>query len=177
MQHDHDALADADSLPTSAAKYAPHEGRHHGSSSAAKRRLNKRLADCIATKLGLGRGAGGDAAGSGDAGGDEAGGDEAGGDEAVVCRLRAQYRRLRSALNKKLAERGYLLEPLIAAKRLDAIQFTRAPKGALAKVRKAIMKDAAAAARSWKRAMSKSLKHHRPAPGGGRGDRIGIGAR
>mgnify|MGYP004287287465 CR=1 FL=1 len=44
-------------------------------------------------------------------------------------------------LNKKLAEKGFLLEPLLAAKRLDAIQFTKAPKGALAKGAKSKSSD------------------------------------
>ena len=83
MQKDSESLDDEQSLPSSAAKYSPHEGRHSGTGSSAKRKLNKRLADCIAKKLGLGQGAEGH--------------------EADVPRLRAQYRRLRAALNKKLA--------------------------------------------------------------------------
>ena len=54
------SLVQASKLPTSAAKYAPHEGRHPGAGSSAKRKLNKRLADCIARKLGLGQGGGAD---------------------------------------------------------------------------------------------------------------------
>ena len=137
MQKDSESLNDEESLPSSAAKYSPHEGRHSGTGSSAKRKLNKRLADCIAKKLGLGQGADGR--------------------EADVRRLRAQYRRLRAALNKRLAEQGHLLEPLLSARRLDAIQFTKAPKTALAKARKAIMKDPAAAA-CWERAMATSSK-------------------
>lgn len=128
MAHDGEAEA---SLPSCAAKYAPHEGRHGGGKSklAAKAKI---LADSIAAKLKLAEGRDKHSA-------------------------RAAYRRLRAALNKKLAEAGHLLEPLLAAQRLDAIQFTKAPKGALAKVRKAIMKDPKSAAR-WKRAMARSTK-------------------
>ena len=123
--------ADEEKLPSSAAKYAPHEGRHSGTTKAAEAAKNKLLADRIATKLELAR------------------------PDADKHSLRAAYRRLRSALNKRLTEAGHLLEPLLAAQRLHAIQFAKAPKGALAKCRKAIMKDPAAAER-WKRAMARS---------------------
>jgi hypothetical protein len=123
--------ADEEKLPSSAAKYAPHEGRHSGTTKAAEAAKNKLLADRIATLLELAR------------------------PDADKHSLRAAYRRLRSALNKRLTEAGHLLEPLLAAQRLDAIQFAKAPKGALAKCRKAIMKDPRAAER-WKRAMARS---------------------
>ncbi|EOD16088.1 hypothetical protein EMIHUDRAFT_245379 [Emiliania huxleyi CCMP1516] len=71
--------------------------------------------------------------------------------------LRAKYRKLRAGLNMRLAEAGHLLEPLLAAKRLDAIDFKKAPKGALAKCRKALLKDPETAAR-WKKAMAASDK-------------------
>ena len=125
-----DKAAEAE-LPSSAAKYAPHEGRHSGKGKNNAR--SKLLADAIATKLGLAR------------------------PDADKHSLRAAYRKLRAALNNRLAEAGHLIEPLLAARRLDAIQFAKAPKGALAKCRKAIMANPKAAER-WKRAMAKSTK-------------------
>lgn len=130
---DKSELEAEDKLPSSAAKYSPHEGRHSGKSSDGARATNRLLADAIARKLGLGDG--------------------------VVDKhaLRRRYRLIRSACNKKLAEKGFLLEPLLAARRLDAIQFTKAPKTALSRCKKAIMKNPMAAAR-WKKAMASSSK-------------------
>ena len=134
LEKDNGELEAEDKLPSSAAKYSPHEGRHQGKKSGDARSVNKVLADAIGRKLGL----------LSDGATDK-------------HALRRRYRVVRAALNKKLAEKGFMLEPLLSARRLDAIQFAKAPKTALAKCQKAILKDAAAAAR-WKRAMAASAK-------------------
>eukprot|EP00325_Prymnesiales_sp_UTEX-LB-985_P000770 CAMPEP_0174702368 /NCGR_PEP_ID=MMETSP1094-20130205/6678_1 /TAXON_ID=156173 /ORGANISM="Chrysochromulina brevifilum, Strain UTEX LB 985" /LENGTH=448 /DNA_ID=CAMNT_0015900137 /DNA_START=33 /DNA_END=1376 /DNA_ORIENTATION=+ len=165
LAHD-DALPKGE-LPSSAAKYAPHEGRHAGGGRDAQsaRRLAKILADAIARRV-FDRAAEGEGSAAGEGEGGAAGegeGDTAGkrkrdgGSELGKDALRAKYRKLRAGLNKRLAEAGHLLEPLLAAKRLDAIDFKKAPKGALAKCRKALLKDPHAAAR-WKKAMAASDK-------------------
>ena len=131
---------DSSTLPSNACKYAPHEQRHksarkHKSGTMDASAKSTLLADAIARKLGL----------------------ASGHDSDNKHALRAAYRRLRAALNARLTDAGHLLEPLMATRRLEAISFTKAPKTALAKNKKALLKDPRTAER-WTRAMATSSK-------------------
>mmetsp|Transcript_25408 Transcript_25408/g.71072 ORF Transcript_25408/g.71072 Transcript_25408/m.71072 type:complete len:970 (-) Transcript_25408:237-3146(-) len=159
-------------LPSNAAKYAPHPNRHSGkrknkksasggrdgndpedgagkhlknpelccaddaagkgSDAARLRWLCKRLANGVAERV-------------------------FGGDSQT---LQADYRRLRSALNRQLTEAGHLVEPLLSSRRLLDINFSAAPSGSLKCYSKAIRKNHEAMSK-WRLAIA-NTKHAVP---------------
>jgi len=159
MQTDDDQMAlDESFLPSAACKYAPH-GRRHGGATAAP-----------PTKRAAG-GGGGVAKRPRSALGAEANKRKVSEAHTVAkllgkavaselnldpCTQSAEYRKLRSRLNRRLTERGHLIEPLLCMKDAASIKFKQAPKGSLAKYKAAIMADEVAA-RRWAKAQNSSL--------------------
>ena len=159
MKADDDQMAlDESFLPSAACKYAPH-GRRHGGATAAP--PTKRAS----------HGGGGAAKRPRPALGDEAGKKKVSEASAVAkllgkavaselnlepCTQSAEYRKLRARLNRRLTERGHLIEPLLCMKDAASIKFKQAPKGSLEKYKAAIMADEVAA-RRWAKAQQSSL--------------------
>eukprot|EP00619_Florenciella_sp_RCC1007_P010979 CAMPEP_0205929228 /NCGR_PEP_ID=MMETSP1325-20131115/25181_1 /ASSEMBLY_ACC=CAM_ASM_000708 /TAXON_ID=236786 /ORGANISM="Florenciella sp., Strain RCC1007" /LENGTH=994 /DNA_ID=CAMNT_0053298417 /DNA_START=35 /DNA_END=3019 /DNA_ORIENTATION=- len=161
MKADGDAMALDDSfLPSAACKYAPHGGRHGGANSAPPSKRTgsgggggtlKRPRTALGSKIKEARApseAGVVAKLLGKAVAAELG--------FAPCTSSADYRKLRSSLNRRLTERGHLVEPLLCMKDAAAIKFKRAPKGSLEKYKKAILADPVAA-RRWAKAQNSSL--------------------
>ena len=69
----------------------------------------------------------------------------------------AAYRKIRSELNRRLTEKGFLIEPLLCSNAYDQIDFMKASKGSLTKNTKAIKRRPDIQAK-WLIAMSKSSK-------------------
>jgi hypothetical protein len=142
-------LADAEKhVPSNACKYAPHEKRHTGNTTVKEgrertkksnkliraNRIQRLLADEVATLV---------LANTGEE------------RQQHNPRLRADYRKFLSKLKVILTAKGFVIEPLLCKRNLQAINFNSANKGSLAKNRKCLEKDPAVKAK-WRKAMMSS---------------------